>query len=116
MPTAIFRDEGRELLEGGAQLVEVLPRKEEYEEEHLPGAITTPESSVDRVRDLTGTRFARLAVRVGHRLRPSGQGALRLHARVPGWRRTCGQIHGSPNPGPDKREPESSRHPRAQLV
>ena len=115
MPTAVFRDEVRELLEGVAQLVEVLPRKE-YEEEHLPGAITTIESSVDRVRVLAGTRFARLAVRVGHRLRPSGQGALRLHARVAGWRRTCGQIHGQPNPGPDKHEPESSGHPRTRLV
>jgi rhodanese-related sulfurtransferase len=37
MPTAIFKDEVRELLEEGAQLVEVLPRQE-YEEEHLPGA------------------------------------------------------------------------------
>jgi rhodanese-related sulfurtransferase len=37
----IDRDEVRRLMEGGAQLVEVLPR-EEYEEEHLPGAINIP--------------------------------------------------------------------------
>jgi fibrillarin-like rRNA methylase len=36
MPTSIFKEEVRELLEGGTQLVEVLPR-EEYEEEHLSG-------------------------------------------------------------------------------
>jgi rhodanese-related sulfurtransferase len=37
----IDRDEVRRLMKGGAQLVEVLPR-EEYEEEHLPGAINIP--------------------------------------------------------------------------
>ena len=47
MPTAISRDEVRELLEEGAQLVEVLPR-EEYEEEHLPGAINIPLKELDR--------------------------------------------------------------------
>ena len=33
-------------MEGGAQLVEVLP-KEEYEEWHLPGAISIPLRKVD---------------------------------------------------------------------
>ena len=47
MPTAIFRDEVRRLVEEGAQLVEVLPR-EEYEEEHLPGAINIPLKELDR--------------------------------------------------------------------
>ncbi len=47
MPTAVFRDEVRRLLEEGAQLVEVLPR-EEYEEEHLPGAISIPLKELDR--------------------------------------------------------------------
>jgi rhodanese-related sulfurtransferase len=47
MPTAIFKDEVRELLEEGAQLVEVLPRQE-YEEEHLPGAINIPLKELDR--------------------------------------------------------------------
>jgi rhodanese-related sulfurtransferase len=37
----IERDEVRRLVTEGAQLVEVLP-KEEYEEEHLPGAINLP--------------------------------------------------------------------------
>jgi rhodanese-related sulfurtransferase len=37
----------RRLLDEGAQLVEVLPR-EEYEEEHLPGAISIPLKELDR--------------------------------------------------------------------
>ena len=35
------------MLEGGAQLVEVLPR-EEYEKAHLPGAINIPLKELDR--------------------------------------------------------------------
>ena len=46
MPTAIFRDEVRALLEEGAQLVDVLPR-EEYEDEHLPRAINIPLKELD---------------------------------------------------------------------
>lgn len=46
-PRAIFRDEVRRLVGEGAQLVEVLPR-EEYEEEHLPGAVNIPLSELDR--------------------------------------------------------------------
>lgn len=38
MPTDIGLDALDELLNGGAQLVEVLPRAE-YDEEHLPGAV-----------------------------------------------------------------------------
>jgi rhodanese-related sulfurtransferase len=48
VPTAIFRDEVRRFVqEKGAQLVDVLPR-EEYEEEHLPGAINIPLKKLDR--------------------------------------------------------------------
>ena len=48
MPTAIFRDGVRRLVqEEGAQLVDVLPR-EEYEEEHLPRAINIPLKELDR--------------------------------------------------------------------
>ena len=36
----------RDLLDGGAQLVEVLP-PEEYAEEHLPGAINIPLKQLD---------------------------------------------------------------------
>lgn len=41
MPTEIGRDHVRRLLEGDAQLVEVLPPSE-YEEDHLPGAMSLP--------------------------------------------------------------------------
>jgi len=37
----IDRDELRRLVDAGAQLVEVLPRNE-FEEDHLPGAINLP--------------------------------------------------------------------------
>jgi rhodanese-related sulfurtransferase len=48
VPTAIFRDEVRRLVqEEGVQLVDVLPR-EEYEDEHLPGAINIPLRELDR--------------------------------------------------------------------
>ena len=47
MPTAIFRDELRRLVEEGAQLVDVLSR-DEYEDEHLPGAINIPLKELDR--------------------------------------------------------------------
>jgi rhodanese-related sulfurtransferase len=47
VPTEIFRDEVRALLEEGAQLVDVLPR-EEYEDEHLPGAINIALKELDR--------------------------------------------------------------------
>jgi len=46
MPTPIGRDEVQRLLENGAQLVEVLP-EDEYEDEHLPGAISIPLKSLD---------------------------------------------------------------------
>lgn len=41
MARNIERDEVRRLVGEGAQLVEALP-KEEYEEEHLPGAVNLP--------------------------------------------------------------------------
>lgn len=41
MPTEIGRIELQRLVERGAQLVEVLP-PDEYEEDHLPGAISLP--------------------------------------------------------------------------
>lgn len=52
MPTAIDRDRLLELLEEGAQLVEVLPAGQ-YEHLHLPGAVNLPlnELSADRARD-----------------------------------------------------------------
>ncbi len=48
MPRIIERDEVRRLLaEEGAQLVDALPHQE-YEEEHLPGAINLPLKQLDR--------------------------------------------------------------------
>jgi len=44
---SIRRDEVRRLLTEGAQLVEVLPR-EEYEEEHIAGAINIPLKKLNR--------------------------------------------------------------------
>jgi rhodanese-related sulfurtransferase len=46
MPTPIERDRVRELLDHGAQLVEVLP-PDEYDYEHLPGAINIPLKTLD---------------------------------------------------------------------
>jgi rhodanese-related sulfurtransferase len=48
MPTSIDREEVQRLLrDERAQLVEVLP-SEEYDDEHLPGAINIPLKSLDR--------------------------------------------------------------------
>jgi rhodanese-related sulfurtransferase len=47
MPTGINRNRVRELVAEGAQLVEVLPR-EEYEDEHLPGAVNLPLKELNR--------------------------------------------------------------------
>jgi len=47
MPMDIGREEVRRLVEDKAQLVEVLP-KEEYEAEHLPGAMNIPLPQLDR--------------------------------------------------------------------
>ncbi len=57
MPQEIEIDQIRELLDAGAQLVEVLPSAE-YEEEHLPGAINIPlkEMTEDAVAGLDKDR------------------------------------------------------------
>ncbi len=47
MPTTIDRTQVRKLAAEGAQLIEVLPHPE-YEEEHLPGAISIPLRKLDR--------------------------------------------------------------------
>lgn len=46
MPTPIDRDRVRDLVSRGAQLVEVLPA-DEYEDEHLPGALNIPLKNLD---------------------------------------------------------------------
>lgn len=57
MPTSIDRERVQQLLSEGAQLVEVLPRTE-YEDEHLPGAISIPLKELDgeRARGLERSR------------------------------------------------------------
>ncbi|MGH7966124.1 MAG: rhodanese-like domain-containing protein [Candidatus Binatia bacterium] len=47
MPTKIEKEEVQRLIEAGVQLIEVLPA-EEYEDEHLPGAINIPLDQLDR--------------------------------------------------------------------
>jgi len=46
MPTHIGREDVKQLMAKGAQLVEVLP-KEEFDEQHLPGAIHLPLRRID---------------------------------------------------------------------
>jgi rhodanese-related sulfurtransferase len=46
MATEVTAEQVRELVDGGGQLLEVLPR-EEYEEQHLPGAISIPLKELD---------------------------------------------------------------------
>ncbi len=48
MPTTIDREQVQKLTATGAQLVEVLP-PDEYEDEHLPGAINIPLKTLDAV-------------------------------------------------------------------
>ena len=47
MPTDVTRNDVVRLLGEVAQLVEVLPR-DEYEEEHLPGAVSLPLKELNR--------------------------------------------------------------------
>ena len=47
MPMPTNRDQVQQLLAADAQLVEALPR-EEYADEHLPGAINIPLKELDR--------------------------------------------------------------------
>ena len=51
MGVGIDRERLRALMESGVQLVEVLPDKE-YDEDHLPGAISIPLTSLDRDKTL----------------------------------------------------------------
>lgn len=50
MSTLIDREAVREMVKRGAQLVEVLPAKE-YEEDHLPGAVSHPLRQLDEKAD-----------------------------------------------------------------
>lgn len=47
MATLIERARLQEMVDGGAQLIEVLPAKE-YAEDHLPGAVSHPLRQLDK--------------------------------------------------------------------
>ena len=47
MPKIIDREDVQRLLKNGAQLVDVLPEND-YEQDHLPGAINIPLPKLDR--------------------------------------------------------------------
>jgi rhodanese-related sulfurtransferase len=47
VPFSVDRGETQRLIAEGAHLVEVLP-SEDYESEHLPGAVNIPLTSLDR--------------------------------------------------------------------
>ena len=65
MPTAIGREEVESLVRAGAQLVDVLPR-EEYADEHLPGAINLPVADIpQRAPELLPDRRARIVTYCG---------------------------------------------------
>jgi rhodanese-related sulfurtransferase len=51
-PRGIDRDRVLALMEQGAQIVEVLPA-EEYDDEHLPGAVNLPLKELDAARGET---------------------------------------------------------------
>jgi len=46
MPTAIHRDDVRQMVARGAQLIDVLPAAE-YRAEHLPHAVSVPLKTLD---------------------------------------------------------------------
>jgi rhodanese-related sulfurtransferase len=50
MSTLIDREAVQDMIKRGAQLVEVLPAKE-YEEDHLPGAVSHPLRRLDTEAD-----------------------------------------------------------------
>jgi rhodanese-related sulfurtransferase len=57
MPSPVDREQLHELASAGAQIVEVLPRAE-YEDAHLPGAVSLPLKELNRqtAMQLDGSR------------------------------------------------------------
>ena len=51
MPQFIDREEVQRLISRGAQVVEVLA-KEEFDEDHLPGAVNLPLRKIENARNL----------------------------------------------------------------
>jgi rhodanese-related sulfurtransferase len=58
MPTPIDRERAQQLIGAGAQLIEVLPPAE-YEDEHLPGAITSRSRSSTARRPVSSSASGR---------------------------------------------------------
>ena len=50
MPSLIDRDQVLQMVQDGAQLIEVLPAKE-FAEDHLPGAVSHPLRQLDKEAD-----------------------------------------------------------------
>ena len=61
MPERVDRERVRELMAAGAQVIEVLPR-EEYEEQHLPGAIHVPLRRIEKEAGEVLDRFRPIVV------------------------------------------------------
>ncbi|HEX8099310.1 MAG TPA: rhodanese-like domain-containing protein [Actinomycetota bacterium] len=51
MPKFVDREEVQRLISQGAQVVDVLPA-EEFEEDHLPGAVNLPLRKIENARNL----------------------------------------------------------------
>lgn len=60
MPKDIGLDEMRRLVDEGAQVVEVLPRRE-YDEEHIPGAVNIP---LKTLNETTAAHLAKVRIAI----------------------------------------------------
>ena len=64
MPTFIYREEVKRLMAAGAQVVEALPA-EDYEDEHLPGAISLPLADIANAEDVLDSPGAASNIEAG---------------------------------------------------
>ena len=78
MPEQVLYPRLRELLDAGAQLVEVLPEAE-YGEEHLPGAVNIPHR---KLIEATLSRYPRETIFVVYCAGPHCNGATRAAVRL----------------------------------
>lgn len=118
-PASVNRKEVRRLVEAGAQLVEVLPR-EEFDEEHLPDAISLPlrsptaetSAALDRSRPVIvycwdGLSAALATARAGSRLGAEDPVPGQDRCSGPGRRPDRGPGRDGRAPGPPARCPLS---------
>ena len=115
MPTNVGREDLQRLVAEGAQLVEVLP-KEEFDEQHLRGAIHIPLRKID-----TGVRASlapeRPVIVYSLRPKPTSRVAAREPRVRPGFRLHSGQVGLASGWTPDRRRgcrPTDCRDGRAQ--